>query len=230
MFVLYLAFQRVCIVPFKIGWFIQVPREVPCCYPSNPSLSLQCCTSLGPSLNKWIDDRSLSLTENSKLRVVLDESLHWKVEEGAFEKVLCILSFLSSQPPTLLLLSSRIWTPNIAFGTTHKKENPQSTANNDRVMKSNDPTNFTVPRELFCKVLFDKVWNSISRSLFCARSLCKESKKAWGNKKKRKPEHGFRTATKAAVCYCWNLCTKKSLYSMSQGDATADKRANRRQL
>ena len=79
----------------------------------------------------------------------MDESLHWRVvEEGAFEKVLCILSFLSYP----LLFSCRFSTLNIAFGTTHKKENPQSTANNDHVMKSNDPTNLTaiiiVPRDL----------------------------------------------------------------------------------
>ena len=231
MFVLYLAFQRVCIVPFKIGWFIQVPREVPCCYPSNPSLSLQCRTSLGPSLNKWIDDRSLSLTENSKLRVVLDESLHWKVEEGAFEKVLCILSFLSSQPPTLLLLSSRIWTPNIAFGTTHKKENPQSTANNDRVMKSNDPTNFTVPRELIAKSLFQYFsikYEIVYLGLSFALVLFAKSQKKREAMKKRESRNMASEQQPRQLCAIVETCAqKKSLYSMSQGDATADKRANR---
>ena len=86
-------------------------------------------------------------------------------------------------------------------------------------MKSNDPTNFTVPRDLekweFCKMSFQYFsikYEIVSGSLLSFFSLCKESKKREAIKK-RKPGNVASTASKqgSSAAVLLKLVHKKSL-------------------
>ena len=98
-------------------------------------------------------------------------------------------------------------------------------------MKSNDPTNFTVPREFFARSRFQYFsikYEIVYLGLSFALVLFAKSQKKREAMKKRESRNMASEQQPRQLCAIVETCAqKKSLYSMSQGDATADKRANR---